>query len=158
MSKEDPQKHKARSQNYYIRTRDNPDRKAVRKACTKAWYVKNKKRILQEKKEWRQRMLGSLEYRFKRAIQTAKQRNIMFSLTFEQFIDVADQPCYYCGTKLCSQVMEGSGLDRIDSSKGYEVDNILPCGARCNKIKMDDLTVEETKAAVEAILKVRENQ
>lgn len=125
------------------------------KAPKKKWYQNNKEEILQKRKLWRQSMLGSLEYRFKRAIQSAKQRGIVFSLSREEFMDAANQPCYYCNNQLCSQVLDGSGLDRKDSSKGYEAGNVLPCGFRCNKIKMDDLTVDETKAAIEAILKVR---
>lgn len=125
-------------------------------ATTKAnWYQKNKKRILKDKKAWRQKMLGTIEYRFKRAIRTAKQRGISFSLTFDQFCEAANHPCYYCGFKFCSQVIEGSGLDRIDSSKGYEVGNVVSCGHRCNMIKNEDLTMEEAKAAIQAIIDVR---
>jgi hypothetical protein len=146
-------KHAEHQRQYY---QENKEKILARnRDAQKEWYQENKERILQERKVWRQGMLGSLEYRFKRAIQTAKQRGISFSLTFDQFIEAAGQPCFYCGNELCSQVLEGSGLDRIDSSKGYEDGNVLPCGFRCNKIKMDDLTVEETKAAIQAILKVR---
>lgn len=119
------------------------------------WYQKNRKKILKKKKAWRQKMLGTLEYRFKRAIQTSKQRGIPFLLSFEEYKEAVSHPCYYCSFKLCSQVVEGSGLDRIDSNKGYEVGNVVSCGHRCNSIKNEDLTVEEAKAAIEAILKVR---
>jgi hypothetical protein len=158
MSKEDPKKHSARSKSYYARTKNDPDRKAVRKACTKAWYQKNKARILKEKRAWREAMLGSLEYRFKRAIQTSKQRGISFTLTYEQYKEAVIQPCYYCNFQLCSQVKEGSGLDRIDSHKGYEPGNVVSCGHRCNSIKNDDLTMEEARAAIQAILKVRHDR
>lgn len=119
------------------------------------WYQKNKKKILKKKKAWRKKVLGTLEYRFKRAIQTSKQRGISFLLTFDQFKEVVSYPCYYCGFELCSQVIEGSGLDRIDSGKGYEITNVISCGHRCNLIKNEDLTMEEAKAAIQAILKVR---
>lgn len=140
---------------YYARTKNDPERKRVRRACIDSWYQKNKKRILQERKEWRQQMLGTLEYRFKRTIQSSKQRNISFSLSLEQFSEAASQACYYCDNKFCAPVLEGSGLDRIDSSKGYEIGNVVSCGFRCNQIKMDDLSAEEAKAAIQSILKVR---
>ena len=127
-------------------------------AASKAeWYQKNKKRILKKKKAWRQKMLGTLEYRYKRAIQTSKQRGISFSLSFDQYKEAVSAPCFYCGFKLCTQVVEGSGLDRIDSRKGYEIGNVISCGHRCNLIKNEDLTMEEAKAAIQAILKVRES-
>lgn len=151
------QKAKAveRSKKSYLKNKDNLEKQIQWRAYKSEWYRDNKEDILKKKKIWRQQMLGSLEYRFKRVIQTAKQRNISFSLTFEQFLRAANQPCYYCNFKLCSQVKEGSGLDRIDSNKGYEIGNVISCGHRCNMIKNDDLTMEETKAAVEAILNLR---
>lgn len=154
-SPEDIEKHKARQKIYYARTKDNSARKAVRRACSKSWYESNKDKILQERKEWRKQMLGTFEYRFKRVIQTARQRGIIFSLTLDQFIEAADKQCYYCGGAFCDPVLEGSGLDRIDSNKGYELGNIVSCGFRCNQIKMDDLTMEEAKVAIAAILQFR---
>lgn len=124
-------------------------------ASKSAWYQKNKERILKSKKEWRQKVLGTLEYRYKRAIQTSRQRGIPFLLSFDRFKEVVSTPCYYCGFKLCSQVKEGSGIDRIDSRKGYEVGNVISCGHRCNLLKNEDLTVEEAKAAISAILTLR---
>ncbi len=154
-SPEQKAKNIERSKVYYAKTKNDPDRKAVRKACSKSWYLLNKDRILEERKEWRLTMLGTLEYRFKRAIQTSKQRGIAFSLTYEEFVQTVEQPCYYCNYKLCNPVVEGSGIDRIDSSKGYEIGNVISCGHRCNLLKNQDLTMEEAKAAIEAILKIR---
>lgn len=121
----------------------------------KKHYKKNRETILQKSKEYRLTQLGSIKYRFRRAIQAAKQREIEFSLTFEQFVEIVNKPCYYCEHKLCNPVIEGSGLDRIDSSKGYEFGNVISCGGRCNLIKNHDLTMEEAKAAIQAILSVR---
>jgi hypothetical protein len=46
----------------------------------------------------------------------------------------------------------GAHLDRIDNNKGYLFNNVLPCGSLCNSIRMNNLTVEETKDCINAIL------
>lgn len=43
-----------------------------------------------------------------------------------------DQPCYYCGHPLNET---GIGLDRLDSDRGYVLDNVVPCCGTCNMAK-----------------------
>ena len=64
-------------------------------------------------------------------------------------------PCHYCNYQL-GQQSNSSGLDRLDSSKGYIKDNVVSCCYKCNRIKNNFLTEEETLAAVKAILNFRE--
>jgi len=91
--------------------------------------------------------------RFNKAKSKAKIRGLVFDLTFERFIEISSLPCYYCADELCGkEIFEGAHLDRIDNSKGYIEDNVLSCGLLCNQIRMNNLTVEETKDAVEGIL------
>jgi hypothetical protein len=75
-------------------------------------------------------------------------------LTREEYCDIfkADPPCIYCHSKIRGI---GSGLDRINNSKWYEVSNVNPCCGTCNDIRGDNLTVEEMKAAMKAILDYR---
>lgn len=57
--------------------------------------------------------------------------------------------CTYCGVEPTAashhQSYNGqwkfNGLDRVDSGKGYVLDNVQPCCAMCNKLKSD---LEET--------------
>lgn len=65
----------------------------------------------------------------------AKTKNREFSLTLKQFTDIILEECFYCGG-------EGFGIDRIDSNKGYIIDNCLPCCTLCNTMKMDSTTQE----------------
>lgn len=95
------------------------------------------------------------KHQFKNAIRYSKRRNIPFLLTMDEFIIERNKPCFYCENKLGCKSLEGTGLDRLDNSKGYEPGNIVSCCKVCNTIKSDQLTVEETKAAVEAIIAVR---
>jgi len=60
----------------------------------------------------------------------AKKRGILFDLTEEQFLKLWQQPCFYCGADIMT-----IGVDRVDNSRGYETDNIVPCCAMCNFIK-----------------------
>lgn len=70
--------------------------------------------------------------------QNAKRRNIEFNLTFDEFNNITQQPCTYCGdfNGECDGV-QYSGVDRIDSSEGYTHLNVIPCCEMCNKMKLD---------------------
>lgn len=68
--------------------------------------------------------------RFTRYKSQAKIRNLSFNLTFEQFIEFWNKPCFYCGTHI-----EGIGLDRLDNNIGYELNNCVPCCLMCNIMK-----------------------
>jgi len=61
----------------------------------------------------------------------AKKRNIGFSLSKEEFLTFWQKSCFYCGDKVAT-----IGLDRIDSSKGYSLDNVVSCCAICNTMKL----------------------
>ena len=78
----------------------------------------------------------------------AKTRNLSFNLSLEQFITVTNQPCHYCGNTACDKhtapskrgkefypIIYSNGLDRVDSSVGYETSNIVPCCFMCNRLK-----------------------
>jgi hypothetical protein len=60
----------------------------------------------------------------------AKVRGIAFALTLKQYLTFADQVCYYCGEQL-----NVVGLDRIDSSIGYTLNNVVSCCRNCNYAK-----------------------
>lgn len=63
----------------------------------------------------------------------ARHRFLDFDLTYEEFAAFIVKPCFYC------ESLDGKrrGIDRMDNAKGYERDNIVPCCAVCNKMKMD---------------------
>jgi len=80
-----------------------------------------------------------------------------FMLTEEEYSEISSKPCFYCDLPVTSY---GIGLDRIDNDKsiGYTVDNVLPCCGDCNRLRGDRLTVEETVAAVKAVLELRKSK
>lgn len=73
----------------------------------------------------------------------AKTRGIYFDITFEQFLKISSQNCYYCNIepKQCCKYENTfgdyyyNGMDRVDSSKGYTIDNVVTCCWNCNKAK-----------------------
>lgn len=66
---------------------------------------------------------------------TAKINSRVFELTLEHFEAFWQKPCTYCGSDIAT-----IGLDRVDSSKGYTLDNIVACCTVCNKLKWDHKT------------------
>lgn len=58
-------------------------------------------------------------------------RNIPFNLTLEQINDLCSKPCFYCNKERCL------GIDRLNNSKEYSIDNCVPCCGSCNRMKMD---------------------
>ena len=115
------------------------------------WYVSN----IENEKFKESKFARTIDRRFYNLKKRAKKKNILCSLLIEQYKQIIISPCYYCNNFLCEIVAAGGGLDRLDNTRGYELDNVVSCGKICNSIKMNYLTPQETKAAVEAILKVR---
>lgn len=71
----------------------------------------------------------------------ARRRNLVSNLSKILFVELADSDCYYCGNKPANKendrgkIYTYQGIDRVDNSKGYEVDNVVPCCIVCNKMK-----------------------
>jgi hypothetical protein len=64
---------------------------------------------------------------------SSKKRNIPFEISEEQFLRcLRNARCYLCGV---SDRMTCLGIDRVNSSKGYNGSNIEPCCATCNYMK-----------------------
>ena len=82
--------------------------------------------------------------------QRAREHNWDWKITRDEFAKLTSCKCYYCGGEP-SQThhkpnANGSyiynGIDRIDSDRGYVVDNVVACCKWCNYAKHDK-TVEE---------------
>jgi len=81
----------------------------------------------------------------------AKHRGLEYNLTEKQFYKLTQQNCYYCGVKP-NNIANGSsfgkyiynGIDRVDNTKGYTIDNVVTCCHQCNSAKRK-LTQQEFK-------------
>ena len=89
----------------------------------------------------------------------AKRKGIPFELTDKQFKKLNKQNCYYCGIfPQQTNNVNGNGayiyngIDRVDNSKGYILENCVPCCGRCNKAK-STMTQQEFYKLIESIYK-----
>jgi hypothetical protein len=71
----------------------------------------------------------------------ARRKSLSFSLTKDQFRALTQHCCNYCGSPPLNVVSTPSGnytysgLDRVDNSQGYELDNVAPCCKMCQYAK-----------------------
>lgn len=79
----------------------------------------------------------------------AKQKP--FELTLDQYTNLIHSNCHYCGApptsdnvwnksgkrKCDDDIVLINGVDRIDSNKGYTIDNCVSCCPMCNRMKLD---------------------
>ena len=80
----------------------------------------------------------------------AGKRGLSFTLSFEEFIHIVQQNCFYCDSPPGNCVKSHStkngffynGLDRIDNNKGYDIDNVRPCCVDCNYAKGTQMSEE----------------
>lgn len=77
-----------------------------------------------------------------------RKNGIFFNIPENLLYTIIKQNCIYCNQKPNNQfkIIHNSGnlyftyqgIDRIDSSKEYTLDNVVPCCKRCNKAKGED--------------------
>ena len=73
----------------------------------------------------------------------AEKRGHAWYLTDEQVRHLTKRPCYYCGIEPSQISGNGhtngvyvyNGIDRLDNTKGYTIDNVVPCCGTCNYAK-----------------------
>ena len=95
----------------------------------------------------------------------AAKNNRDFDLSLEEFKGITSENCAYCGrppglsvslrNKHEDELMEyatyvHSGIDRIDSTRGYKTDNVVPCCKWCN-IAKGNRTIKEFKEHIDRI-------
>jgi hypothetical protein len=78
------------------------------------------------------------------------------NLTFEDFLDLSQKNCYYCGAPPANfaniylyknttcqsyRAEQGTfiynGLDRVNNTKKHDKENVVPCCSNCNYAKLD---------------------
>lgn len=90
--------------------------------------------------------MPELSWRFSNYERAAKKRGLTWELRMSDFLDITRENCYYCGAepemrpshaKSWGYKFPMSGIDRMNSSRGYEIDNVVPCCSYCNQAKWD---------------------
>lgn len=107
--------------------------------------------------------------------QGAKQRDMEFNLTIDEFQKIVVQNCHYCGcepkdyngyfltdkSRLIHNIsttletahaawIKVNGIDRLDNNKSYTIENSVPCCTICNFMKKV-LSKDEFLAHIERI-------
>ena len=96
-------------------------------------------------------------------IRGAKDRGLEFNLTKDEFASLVSKNCYYCDTEPTEKkkkrefaVRKMNGIDRLDSSVGYNLSNCVPCCKICNYMKLE-LSENEFLNHIKKILAHRGN-
>lgn len=76
---------------------------------------------------------------------SAIKRNIIWELSESDFDSLITQPCHYCGSLPSNKTttynahrnsaIRYNGIDRLDNTKNYTKDNVVPCCFICNRAK-----------------------
>jgi hypothetical protein len=80
------------------------------------------------------------------AKRNARVRGISWRLSDRDALALFDKPCHLCGSV-------GTGLDRVESSKGYTKANTAPCCWPCNRSRGRDMTPLEFVLHCEAVMR-----
>jgi hypothetical protein len=123
-----------------------PDRKVATYEYNQIPEIKSRRK--KEQLKYNQSKHG----RYKHIQFRAQYRGIDFAISESFHAELLMHPCAYCGGSLN---LTGSGMGRMDSSKGYIMGNVIPCCKDCNTVKSDVLSHEEMIAAMSAVLALR---
>lgn len=122
-------------------------RKALKKSVllNKKFKEKEEPYNLSVKRLWKEPKLSSLKRKYYAYRYRANRKGINFPLTYERFSEFWQLECTYCG-----DIIKTIGIDRVDSKKGYEEGNMVPCCGMCNRMKLAS-TPEEFIAHIQKI-------
>lgn len=90
---------------------------------------------------------AQIKHRSKRA--NCRARGLEYNLNPEFMREFYVKPCAYCGATGAVQ------MDRCNPGLGYTADNVLPACERCNRLKSDLLSPEETRKVIEILASAR---
>lgn len=137
---EDKKEYRRKYNAAYLRSKkDDVEFWAKKRAAQRASYQKNREYYIAQSIKWKRDNKHRDKYRFSvraKLMETkhnARTRNIEWNVTDEHATERFKRPCAYCG----KMAKEGAwnGIDRIDNTRGYEIDNCAPSCFRCNKAK-----------------------
>lgn len=89
----------------------------------------------------------------------ARYKNREFTLTKDDVRNFVTKNCFYCGIAPLQKtsykdkpgmVFLHNGIDRVDTKKGYVIDNCVPACTDCNRMKCD-LSIADFKEKIKRI-------
>ena len=131
--------------------RINHLQQGITKTCGACGYNKEMTRLKNKGNEYHKLPSGegAFNYLFKRYQIDAIKRKIYFNLTKEEFKHLTKGSCFYCGknpTSVCKPKYGNgtyvyNGIDRIDNTKEYSMQNCESCCQNCNS-KKNSITID----------------
>lgn len=148
--------HKDKSRKLGVSNKCKPCSISLRKE----YYINNKKEINNKNAIYQKTYKYTIKARYtQNRGEVIRKGNQHWSITLDQFKKLhIDNTCTYCNLKMPKTY--GSGLDRIDCSKGYILDNVVTCCVICNKTKSNIFNYNEMikiGRVINQIKKDREN-
>lgn len=140
---------------FYVRRGSGCGLSSHCKKCTKE---SNRKRLAEKPemaREHSRRHARTIGGRFTYSKAISRCAGWSWSLSESEYSVLVCQSCHYCGFALTPT---GIGLDRKDSERGYEIDNVVPCCRECNVAKNTWFTYEEMLIIGPAIRVVKLNR
>lgn len=94
----------------------------------KKWREDNPEKVEQNNKA----KINNIKLQYGVYQRSAGLKQLPFEMTQDEFERVVKNPCKYCGI---IQDKGFNGIDRLDSSVGYTMENIVSCCSMCNYMK-----------------------
>jgi len=110
------------------------------------WRLKNLDRQRAYARDYYKHHITS-KSQYGRLKQTAATRNYELTISYDAFSKIIASPCLYCG-----EIDQRRGIDRINNSLGYTVENAAPCCKICNYMKKTLTTEDFLKHAKRIVL------
>jgi hypothetical protein len=140
-----PEKRKAQKMRSHWKNRDSKLRKM------KDWTMKNQDKIRAKRKEdYKNETKNTPEYRYKHLNSKRARRGLPLEFSLDEFREWHNSRPYTC--EYCRDNLDGAGyqIDRVDSSKGYTLDNKVNCCKFCHYDKTN-LSLEDFKKHIQKI-------
>jgi hypothetical protein len=80
--------------------------------------------------------------------QNARSRKFNFNIDFDYAVNIMKGNCHYCGIEPSNTYMKSyynvnyNGIDRVDNTLGYEMNNVVACCKMCNIAKNNNTEQE----------------
>jgi len=112
-------------------------------------HVSEALKVLRELKRKKARLTDNVKY--SNFLTRARDKGKKVDISLKQYCKIIkDRKCFYCDSSF--KLETGSNLNRVDSNKGYTLNNVKPCCAKCNTI-MNNFTVDELRLRVYKIVR-----
>lgn len=153
MAKEYANSHREKRKEVAKEAAKDPNYIENRRKYLKVWRAKNKERIRDYNRNKRDKTYqGTLIARYSALKAATRIKGSVTPITFDEYKNLIESPCYLCGDSVASVSISGHGIDRIDSSVGYLLNNCRSCCGVCNRMKRD-LPIDEFITRIKKILR-----